>query len=62
MFSHRMVQEFGDPRTPRSEIQQRDMDLAASVQLVLEENYFALLNFIQKQRGAAAFAKQAAWH
>ena len=52
VFSHRMAEEFGDPRTPRSEIRQRDMDLAASVQLVLEENYFALLNFVQKQTGA----------
>jgi carbamoyltransferase len=30
------------------------MDLAASVQLVLEENYFALLNFVQRQTGATA--------
>jgi len=54
VFSHRMADEFGEPRAPRSEIQQKDMDLAASVQLVLEENYFALLNFVQKQTGAAA--------
>jgi carbamoyltransferase len=54
IFSRRMAEEFGDPRTPRSEIRQQDMDLAASVQLVLEENYFALLNFVQKQTGAAA--------
>lgn len=54
VFSHRMVEEFGEPRIPRSEIRQRDKDLAASVQLVLEENYFALLNFIQKQTGMRA--------
>jgi carbamoyltransferase len=54
VFSHRMAEEFGEPRVPRSEIRQRAMDLAASVQLVLEENYFTLLNFIQKQTGAAA--------
>jgi carbamoyltransferase len=54
VFSHRMTEEFGEPRVPRSEIRQRDMDLAASVQLVLEENYFALLNFVQKQTGATA--------
>src|SRR6202011_3285803 len=54
IFSRRMAEEFGDPRTPRSEIRQQDMDLAASVQSVLEENYFALLNFVQKQTGAAA--------
>jgi carbamoyltransferase len=54
IFSERMSSEFGEPRVPRSEIQQRDKDLAASVQLVLEENYFALLNFVQKQTGLAA--------
>ena len=54
VFSQRVVEEFGEPREPRSEIQQRDKDLAASVQLVLEENYFALLNFVQKQTGATA--------
>jgi carbamoyltransferase len=54
VFSGRMAEEFGDPRVPRSEIRQRDMDLASSVQLVLEENYFALLNFVQKQTGVAA--------
>jgi carbamoyltransferase len=52
VFSHRMVEEFGEPRVPQSEIRQQHKDLAASVQLVLEENYFALLNFVQKQTGA----------
>jgi carbamoyltransferase len=54
VFSRKMAEEFGAPRAPRSEVRKRDMDLAASVQLVLEENYFALLNFVQKQTGAAA--------
>ena len=54
IFSRKMAEEFGEPRVPRSEIQQRDKDLAASVQLVLEENYFALLNFVQRQTGATA--------
>jgi carbamoyltransferase len=54
IFSHKMSHDFGEPRLPRSEIQQRDKDLAASVQLVLEENYFALLNFVHKQTGATA--------
>ena len=54
IFSDRMAKEFGDPRIPRSEIHQKDKDLAASVQLVLEENYFALLNFVQKQTGKTA--------
>jgi carbamoyltransferase len=54
VFSHKMAEVFGNPRVPRSEIEQRDKDLAASVQLVLEENYFALLNFVQKHTGATA--------
>jgi carbamoyltransferase len=49
VFSAKMEDQFGKARAPRAEIRQRDMDLAASVQLVLEENYFALLNFVQKQ-------------
>ncbi len=54
VFSDKMAEEFGEQRITRSEIQPRDMDLAASVQLVLEENYFELLNFVQKQTGARA--------
>jgi carbamoyltransferase len=54
VFSCRMVQDFGEPRLPRTEIKQHHKDLAASVQLVLEENYLALLNFVQKQTLAAA--------
>jgi carbamoyltransferase len=53
IFSDRMVEEFGEARAPRSEIRQKDKDLAASVQSVLEENYFTLLNFIQTQTGAS---------
>ena len=41
MLSDKFRQEFGEPRKPESEISQQNMDLAASVQLVLEE---ALLN------------------
>jgi carbamoyltransferase len=54
VFSQKMTKEFGEARVPRSEIRQRDKDLAASVQLVLEENYFALLNFVQRQTGVRA--------
>ena len=56
-----MTEKFGEPRSPRAEIQQRDMDLAASVQLVLEENYFALLNFVQKQTRRRTSVWPAAW-
>ncbi|HEY1754058.1 MAG TPA: carbamoyltransferase C-terminal domain-containing protein [Bryobacteraceae bacterium] len=53
IFSAEMTRQFGAPRSPRAEIQHRDLDLAASVQVVLEENYFALLNFVQKQTRAS---------
>lgn len=49
LFSHKMVQMFGDAREPRSELTSRHADLAASVQVVLEENYFALLNHVYQQ-------------
>jgi carbamoyltransferase len=51
VYSRKMVAEFGQPRVPRTEILQQHADLAASVQTVLEENYFALLNFVQKHTG-----------
>jgi carbamoyltransferase len=54
VYSPRMVEVFGPPRRSGAEITRRDMDLAASVQAVLEENYFALLNHVQKQTGAKA--------
>jgi carbamoyltransferase len=49
VYSHRLVEKFGEPRSARREITQRHMDLAASAQAVLEECYFALLNHIQRQ-------------
>lgn len=49
VYSNRMVDTFGQPRLFQEEIQQQHSDLAASVQRVLEENYFAILNHVQKQ-------------
>lgn len=43
MLSGKFRQEFGEPRKPESEITQQHMDLAASLQLLLEE---ALLNAV----------------
>lgn len=51
VFSRKMIEAFGPVRTARAEILQRHSDLAASVQTVLEENYFAFLNFVQKRTG-----------
>lgn len=54
VYSQKLVERFGAPRMPRSEITQRDMDLAASVQKVLEENYFELLRYVSKVTGKKA--------
>jgi len=54
IFSSKMQEVFGPSRVPRSEILQQHSDLAASVQAVLEENYFALLNFVQKETAQKA--------
>jgi carbamoyltransferase len=48
MFSDKFIEEFGEPREPNTEITQRDMDLAASLQALTEEIYFALLNYLYK--------------
>ncbi len=55
-WSPKFISKFGEPRMPRAEITQRDMDLAASAQAVLEEIYFALLNHVQKATGLKAVA------
>lgn len=43
-YSDAMVELFGEPRVPYSEIQQRDMDMAFSLQQVFEEVYMHVLN------------------
>jgi carbamoyltransferase len=43
-FSDRMEKLFGEPRSPHSEIEQREMDLAFGVQHQFEEVFFHLLN------------------
>src|SRR5262249_5169066 len=49
LFSPKMAEVFGEPREPRGEITERDRDLAASVQVVLEEDYLALLDYVQRR-------------
>jgi carbamoyltransferase len=48
-FSDRMQQLFGEPREPHSEILQRDMDLAFSMQQRFEEVFFHLLNDLHQR-------------
>jgi len=52
VFSRKMVEVFGSPRKPNSDIQQCHRDLAASVQAVLEERYLAFLNGVARRTGS----------
>lgn len=45
-FTDYMIERFGEPREPHSEITQRDMDLAYGLQQRFEEIYFDLLNYL----------------
>lgn len=51
VYSPKMLEVFGEPRAFRGPLEQKHADLAASAQVVLEENYFALLSYVQKQTG-----------
>jgi carbamoyltransferase len=48
-FSDRMVELFGQPREPNTEITQGDMDLAYAMQHRFEEVFFHLLNELHKR-------------
>ena len=51
LFSVKIVELLGPPRDPTAALTQSDKDLAASVQLVYEENLFALLNALHAKYG-----------
>jgi carbamoyltransferase len=51
VYSSKMTDVFGPARVPKSALKPHDADLAASVQLVLEECYFALLNEVRRRTG-----------
>jgi carbamoyltransferase len=48
-FSRRMIEMFGPPRDPATEISQREMDLAYGMQHCFEEMFFHLLNELHKK-------------
>jgi carbamoyltransferase len=54
VYSRKMADVFGKPRVPHTAILPEHADLAASVQVVFEENYFALLNLLHRQTGLKA--------
>ncbi|MBE2269280.1 MAG: carbamoyltransferase [Anaerolinea sp.] len=51
LYSAKLVDVLGTPRAPRSEITQMHMDVASSLQVMLEEAEFALVEKLQKQTG-----------
>ena len=51
VYSARFVEKFGQPRRPRSEIEESHRNMAASVQAVLEDVYLGLLRHVQKTTG-----------
>jgi carbamoyltransferase len=57
-FSDRMVEAFGEPREPHTEITQREMDLAYAMQRRFEDVFFHLLNqlYCRVQCGDLAMA------
>lgn len=52
LYSPKLETLLGESRVPRSEITQYQMDVAASLQAMLEEAEMALINRLQKQTGA----------
>jgi len=46
MFSERFAEKFGPSRTPESKIEQRHMDIAASLQKITEEVLFKMLGHL----------------
>jgi carbamoyltransferase len=54
VYSPKMLEVFGEARVPGSELLPKHADLAASVQVVFEENYFAFLNHLHRQTGQKA--------
>jgi len=63
MTSRKFDKVFGGPpRKPESELTQREMDLAASVQAVTEEVVIKLAKSIAKSTGQKTSASQVALH
>jgi len=51
IYSDAFARKFGEARSPHTEITERDRDLAASLQLRLEEVAFHLLNHLHRETG-----------
>jgi len=49
IYSKRLVEKLGPPRAPQDPIEQRHKDLAASMQAMFEEAYFALAHHLYRE-------------
>ena len=54
LYSDHFVKEFGDPRVPRTEITKYHEDVAASMQVMLEEAEFAIVRRLARETGEKA--------
>lgn len=54
LYSDKLIRLFGDPRVPKTEISQYHMDIAASMQVMLEEAELALIQKLQRDTGEIA--------
>ena len=54
LFSPKLVDLLGEPRVPRTEVTQQQMDVARSLQAMLEEAEFALVRKLQRDTGKSA--------
>ncbi len=54
LFSSKLIDLFGGARVPRTEITQQHMDVAASLQAMLEEAEFAIVRKLQQETGQRA--------
>ena len=51
LYSQRFVDLFGPPRQPRTQITEHHQNVAASLQTMLEEAEFGLVNILQQRTG-----------
>jgi carbamoyltransferase len=54
LYSRKLVDLLGEPRQPRSAIDKKHEDVAASLQVMLEEAEFALVRRLQRDTGMSA--------
>lgn len=54
LYSHKLIELFGSPRGKKEELNEHHHNVAASLQIALEEAEFSLVNMLQKNTGETA--------